>query len=107
MALRISAALSGEGLVAGNNAKLGLEVGTVTLDRLVGQLLIERAGRLAQIVIHLNRRVNMAVQNRRGFACAAQRTANDLIDRARKATTHQVSQELLRRCCQNSQKGAN
>lgn len=33
--------------------------------------------------------------------------ANDLIDRARKATTHQVSQELLQRCCQNSQKGAN
>jgi len=33
--------------------------------------------------------------------------ANDLIDRAREATTHQVSQELLRRCCQNSQEGAN
>jgi integrase len=31
--------------------------------------------------------------------------ASDLIDRARKATTHQVSQELLQRCSQNSQKG--
>ena len=33
--------------------------------------------------------------------------ANDLIDRAREATTHQVSQELLRKCCQNSREGAN
>ena len=33
--------------------------------------------------------------------------ANDLIDRARKATTHQVSQELLQRCSQSNQKGAN
>ncbi len=33
--------------------------------------------------------------------------ADDLIDRARQATTHQVSQELLQRCCRNSQKGAN
>ena len=33
--------------------------------------------------------------------------ADDLIDRAKKATTHQVSQELLQKCCQNSQKGAN
>jgi integrase len=31
--------------------------------------------------------------------------ADDLIDRAKKATTHQVSQELLQKCCQNSQKG--
>jgi integrase len=33
--------------------------------------------------------------------------ADDLITRAREATTHQVSQELLQKCCQNSQKGAN
>jgi integrase len=33
--------------------------------------------------------------------------ADDLIDRARQATSHQVSQELLQRCCRNSQKGAN
>ena len=33
--------------------------------------------------------------------------ADDLIDRAKKATTRQVSQELLQRCCQNSQKGVN
>jgi integrase len=33
--------------------------------------------------------------------------ADDLIDRARQATTHQVSQELLQRCCQNSRKEAN
>ena len=33
--------------------------------------------------------------------------ADDLVDRARQATTHQVSQELLQRCCRNSQKGAN
>ena len=33
--------------------------------------------------------------------------ADDLIDRARQATTHQVSQELLQRCCRNSRKGAN
>jgi integrase len=32
--------------------------------------------------------------------------ADDLVDRARKATSHQVSQELLRRCCRNGQKGA-
>jgi integrase len=32
--------------------------------------------------------------------------ADDLIARARKATTHQVSQELLQKCCQDSQKGA-
>lgn len=31
--------------------------------------------------------------------------ANDLIDRARRATTHQVSQELLKRCNQSSPKG--
>ncbi len=37
--------------------------------------------------------------------CSA--VADDLIDRAKKATTHQVSQELLHRCCQNSQKGVN
>lgn len=33
--------------------------------------------------------------------------ADDLIARARQATTHQVSQQLLQKCCQNSQKGAN
>jgi integrase len=33
--------------------------------------------------------------------------ADDLIERARRATTHQVSQELLQRYCQISQKGAN
>ena len=32
--------------------------------------------------------------------------ADDLIARARRATTHQVSQELLQKCCQDSQKGA-
>ena len=32
--------------------------------------------------------------------------ADDLVDRARQATTHQVSQELLQKCCQNSQRGA-
>ena len=31
--------------------------------------------------------------------------ADDLIDRARQATAHQVSQELLEKCCQSSQKG--
>jgi len=31
--------------------------------------------------------------------------ADDLVDRARQATTHQVSQELLQKCCQNSQRG--
>ena len=30
--------------------------------------------------------------------------ADDLIGRARQATTHQVSQELLQKCCQNSQR---
>lgn len=33
--------------------------------------------------------------------------ANDLIDRAREATSHQVSNELLQRCYQRSQKGGN
>jgi integrase len=33
--------------------------------------------------------------------------ADDLIARARQATTHQVSQELLRGCCRSSQRGAN
>jgi len=33
--------------------------------------------------------------------------ADDLIARARQATTHQVSQELLQKCCRSSQKGAN
>jgi integrase len=33
--------------------------------------------------------------------------ADDLIARARQATTHQVSQKLLHKCCQNSQTGAN
>ncbi|MBN2136192.1 MAG: site-specific integrase [Sedimentisphaerales bacterium] len=33
--------------------------------------------------------------------------ADDLIERARQATTHQVSQELLQRCCRISHKGAN
>ena len=33
--------------------------------------------------------------------------ADDLIDRARQATTHQVSQELLQRCCRNSARAAN
>ncbi|MFC1636799.1 tyrosine-type recombinase/integrase [Planctomycetota bacterium] len=32
--------------------------------------------------------------------------ADDLVDRARQATTHQVSQELLQKCCQSSQRGA-
>lgn len=32
--------------------------------------------------------------------------ADDLIARARKATTHQVSQELLQKCCQNNREGA-
>jgi len=32
--------------------------------------------------------------------------ADDLVDRARQATTHQVGQELLQKCCQNSQRGA-
>jgi len=32
--------------------------------------------------------------------------ADDLIARARRATTHQVSHELLQKCCQDSQKGA-
>lgn len=31
--------------------------------------------------------------------------ADDLVDRARRATTHKVSQELLHKCCQSSQKG--
>ena len=33
--------------------------------------------------------------------------ADDLMDRARQATTHQVRQELLQKCCQHSQKEAN
>jgi len=33
--------------------------------------------------------------------------ADDLVDRARQATTHQVSQELLQKCCQDSQRKAN
>ena len=33
--------------------------------------------------------------------------ADDLIARARQATTHQVSQQLLQKSCQNSQRGAN
>jgi integrase len=33
--------------------------------------------------------------------------ADDLIARARKATPHQVSQELLQKCCQGSLRGAN
>ena len=33
--------------------------------------------------------------------------ADDLVARARKATIHQVSQELLQKCCQNNMKGAN
>ncbi len=32
--------------------------------------------------------------------------ADDLIARARQATAHQVSQELLQKCCQNNQRGA-
>ncbi|MHC4720012.1 MAG: tyrosine-type recombinase/integrase [Planctomycetota bacterium] len=32
--------------------------------------------------------------------------ADDLVARARNATTHQVSQELLQKCCQNSLRGA-
>ncbi|MCX5635449.1 MAG: hypothetical protein NTW55_06415 [Planctomycetota bacterium] len=32
--------------------------------------------------------------------------ADDLIARARKATTHQVGQELLQKCCQSSREGA-
>ena len=32
--------------------------------------------------------------------------ADDLVDRARQATTHRVSQKLLQKCCQNSQRGA-
>lgn len=32
--------------------------------------------------------------------------ADDLIARARKATSHQVSQKLLQKCCQSSQEGA-
>jgi integrase len=33
--------------------------------------------------------------------------ADDLVDRARQAITHQVSRELLQKCCQYSQRGAN
>ena len=33
--------------------------------------------------------------------------ADDLVVRARQATTHQVSQELLQKCCQSSQRGSN
>ena len=33
--------------------------------------------------------------------------ADDLIARARQATTHQVSRQLLQKSCQNSQRGAN
>ena len=32
--------------------------------------------------------------------------ADDLVDRARQATTHQASQRLLQKCCQSSQRGA-
>ena len=33
--------------------------------------------------------------------------ADDLVARARQATTHQVSQQLLQKCCQNNLRGAN
>lgn len=33
--------------------------------------------------------------------------ADDLVDRARQAITHQVSRELLQKCCQYSQRAAN
>jgi len=53
-------------------------------------------------VMTLAGHANFAMTHKFYFA-----VADDLIDRARQATSHQVSQELLQRCCRNNQKGTN
>jgi integrase len=61
-----------------------------------------RQGLTEYDVMTLAGHANFATTHKFYFA-----VADYLVARARKATTHQVSQELLQKCCQNSQKGAN